>query len=921
VRSWPAELSYDTYEVGHLLDPKRRNVIAVLVLHFGVTNFYYLRGRGGLLAQLDFWNKGKHVFATGSDQSWQTSRYIGQDSRSARMSCQHGFSESIDARLWDSRWIEPEFDECGWEAAVELGEPGMAPWFHLQPRDIPYLTEEPKYPVRVVSLSKVKPVSWTTTVDLRNHVQPESTDHANHVGHAGFVATIVRVPERAKVTLGFINSRFNFGPCSLNGVWYMPDRFYGDPPHKFLDVELNPGDNFFMMDVTGNDHGDGFHMGIDCGIPFELVSPWSQHPDDSPFVTLGPFAVIEHIDHQRQEDPTAKYRAISDAVKQGKPLDLQASSGDPALRAYIEAHSLASASDLERFRDWIRPIPNRLVSREDVFAKCVWKRESVPQPVPMSLQNAVIAHSVPATVPVFEDGDTEWIVDFGVELSGYITFEVEAAEGTVLDFYGFEYMHEDWRQDTHRLDHTLRYVCRGGRQTYASPIRRGFRYLMVTVRNAARPVRFYHVHILQSNYPVAEIGRFHCSDPLLNDIWQISKHTTRLCMEDTFVDCPAYEQTFWVGDSRNEALVNYYVFGAIDIVRRCMRLVPGSKFMTPLYVNQVPSGWNSVIPNWTFFWAIACAEYYWHTGDRDFAEEMWPHVKYTLDHYLRHVDGRGLLYMKAWNFLDWAPIDQPRDGVVSHQNMFLAKALREAAALAEAAGDSEGAENYRETSGKLREAINNNLWSEERSAYLDCIHADGRPSDKFSMQTQVVAHLCDIAQGSRLERIESYLLSPPADFVQLGSAFMSFFYYESLAKIGQYEAILDDIRRNYGVMIEFESSTCWEAYPKSLPPNPKKLTRSHCHAWSAAPGYFLGAHILGVRSGAPGWRKVIIEPHPAGLAWARGAVPLPDQGWVEVSWKVQENTIYLRMSAPAEHEIEVRSPEGYRVVVERQNMI
>jgi hypothetical protein len=46
-------------------------------------------------------------------------------------------------------------------------------------------------------------------------------------------------------------------------------------------------------------------------------------------------------------------------------------------------------------------------------------------------------------------------------------------------------------------------------------------------------------------------------------------------MEDTFVDCPAYEQVFWVGDSRNEALVNYYVFGALDIVKRCLRLVPG----------------------------------------------------------------------------------------------------------------------------------------------------------------------------------------------------------------------------------------------------------------------------------------------------------------------------------------------------------
>ncbi len=77
-------------------------------------------------------------------------------------------------------------------------------------------------------------------------------------------------------------------------------------------------------------------------------------------------------------------------------------------------------------------------------------------------------------------------------------------------------------------------------------------------------------------------------------------------MEDTFVDCPAFEQVFWVGDSRNEALVSNYLYGVNDIVKRCLRLVPGSKDQTPLYADQVPSGWSSVIPNWTFFWAIAC---------------------------------------------------------------------------------------------------------------------------------------------------------------------------------------------------------------------------------------------------------------------------------------------------------------------------
>src|SRR5690606_559826 len=150
-------------------------------------------------------------------------------------------------------------------------------------------------------------------------------------------------------------------------------------------------------------------------------------------------------------------------------------------------------------------------------------------------------------------------------------------------------------------------------------IRRGLRYVMVTVRNAIRPVKFYGIRMLQSNYPVAEIGRFHSSDALLNEVWEISKHTTQLCLEDTFVDCPAYEQVFWVGDSRNEALVHYYLFGDPAIVKRCLRLVPSSKVQTPLYVDQVPSGWNSVIPNWTFFWAIACYEYYEQTGDVAFA--------------------------------------------------------------------------------------------------------------------------------------------------------------------------------------------------------------------------------------------------------------------------------------------------------------
>ncbi|WP_256761897.1 family 78 glycoside hydrolase catalytic domain [Cohnella sp. WQ 127256] len=893
VRSWPFEQAYDTYEVGHLLKVGEENTIAVLVLHFGLSTFYYIRGRGGLLAELND-AEGNVIVAT--DETWLNSRHLGQHPRAPRMSIQQGFSEYVDARAWDSSWMKLDYNDVGWSNAIVLGPVGIAPWTSLKPRDIPMLTDETVYPVRVESLAKVRSFHLTTAIDIRNALNDGSEDHANGIQLTGFVVTSIRTACAGSATLGFLQSGGCFRALSLNGEEIPHDHIYGTTPERYVDVNLNEGDNLLVIDVSGGFHTGKLQIGIygDQSGDLSFVAPLEQlvNHSESTFYRIGPFDSVIPIDHQPNRELIWDH-----------PV-------------YVELlGTLKQPEDLERFADWISPIDPKYVSEADVFALSVWRNENVKFAVPAQLQNAIIPNNEAGLVPLFDGYDTEVLFDLGKEYSGYLSFEVEAEAGTVLDWYGFEYMSGEYRQDTFDLDHTLRYVCHEGRQVYETPIRRGFRYLALTVRGATLPVRIYGLTFIQSNYPMAEVGRFECSDALLNDIWEISRHTTKLCMEDTFIDCPAYEQTFWVGDSRNEALVSNYLFGVQDILKRCLRLVPGSKHQSPLYVNQVPSGWSSVIPNWTFFWAIACAEYYEQTGDEAFAVEMYDPIRYTLEHYLLKIDERGLFNVKGWNLLDWSPIDQPNDGVVAHQNMFLVQTLRVAAQMGTIAKAEVGVAKFEEAANHLAHAINEQLWDGEKQAFIDCIHVDGRRSDSVSIHSQVVASLTGVVQGERKMIIDAYLVQPPEHFVQIGSPFMSFFYYEALAKLGEVRLILDDIRHHYGTMIRNGATTCWEQYPNFIEnrANPDMLTRSHCHAWSSAPAYFLGREVLGVKSLTTGWTEVEIAPAPSGLTWAKGSVPHPAGGRIDVSWTLDESnqTIQLNVSYPEGMIARIRLPEGY----------
>jgi alpha-L-rhamnosidase len=864
VRGWAWHWHYDTYDVGHLLRPGA-NVIAVLVLHYGVSTFQYVRERGGLLAQMDITTATGSRFTVATDRTWRGTMHPGYDRSSVRISCQQGFAELADSRALGDEWMLPGYRDTGWQRLTEIGPVGTKPWPRLAPRDIPPLTEEPVYPVRLLRTRVVKPVHHHFGFHLKPTLLPDD-DTQNPRIIPGCGATVLVAPRATRAVLYDTDPAFS--PANkrvfLNGkplAWTGVTAF--DTCGRCAEVHLAKGDNLLVWDFHTTDYFN-FYLRFSLDIPFEPVlrAPFHTRTSGVRFATFGP---IEPKD-------AALYDRITAAQ---------------------------SEEDLAPFTSYLRALAPADAIATDVFALTTQVQTVSEQPRLEDPESFLSANDAATIVYPAKTGDVELLVDFGREIVGFLEFDLEAEPGVTLDLNCFESIQDGVVDFTWGINNVLRYVSRGGRRTYHSLVRRGFRYALLVLRfpsGTRRPARLHTVRCLLNTYPYIARGTFTCSDALLNRIWEMGAYTTRLCSEDTYVDCPAYEQAFWVGDARNESLVNHVAFGGYELTRRCLLLAAESIRRRKVVESQVPSGWENILLTWSLLWVLACEEYTAATGDERFLHAVYPWVRKQNDHLERFVTSDDLLSIHAWHLLDWAGLDTPDDArYVTHLNAWFAESLRRSARMARLRGEDADARRWETLAARVAAGINAHLWDDGRKAYRDCIRADGTPSPVFSQQTNTVVYLCDCATPERKDIIAGYIADAPRGFIEAGSPFMLFFSFEALARLARHEDILAMIRRTWGMMLERGATTCWETLPGFEPNN--RWTRSHCHAWSAAPTYFLSTYQLGVTVAEPGARSVRIAPQPAGLSWACGSVPTL-RGPVHVDWRRPLGAFSIRVSLP-----------------------
>jgi hypothetical protein len=422
------------------------------------------------------------------------------------------------------------------------------------------------------------------------------------------------------------------------------------------------------------------------------------------------------------------------------------------------------------------------------------------------------------------------------------------------------------------------------------------RYIELLVQVGEQPLTLSQFELYETRYPLEMESLFHSSDPRLEEIMPLMVRGIQMCSNETFFDCPYYEELQYAGDSRLECLVTYCMTRDDRLPRKALRMFDASRLASGLTQSRYPSRVMQIIAPFALWWVMMVRDYAYWKDDFSFVRGLLPGVRATLEGFERFIGADGLLYgPEGWNTLDWVPewsqdAGVPPDGhngASGPLNWQLVYALLQGADLEEHLGDSWLARFFRQTAARLAQAVSGAFWDPVRGLFADDLaHAH------FSEHAQCMALLSETLHPGLLnpqqkKLVERGLLTDSG--LSRATIYFNHYLFETYRALGRVDKLFDRLSLwNDLLALGFKT-------PVEMP----EPSRSDCHGWGSHPLYHYFATILGIRPGDVGFRKVNITPQLGPLESAQGRLVHPGGGEILAAFKRQEDHLICRVRLPA----------------------
>lgn len=427
------------------------------------------------------------------------------------------------------------------------------------------------------------------------------------------------------------------------------------------------------------------------------------------------------------------------------------------------------------------------------------------------------------------------------------------------------------------------FISDGGDRQFQPLWIRVFRYVKLTIETKDEPLKIKDFYNIYTAYPFEQKATFSSNNKSLKDIWDVSWRTAQLCALETYMDCPYYEQLQYIGDTRIQGLISYYVAGDERLIKNAIRQLYGSMQPMGLTKSNHPAGGIQIIPPFSLKFIDMVHDYHMLGQDSVFVKEFLPGMRFILDWFIGRIESNGILGpLPYWNHIDGGTefINGSPPGISeggsAHMSILLAYAIERAVNIFDHFDYDCDTDKLKNISKSLKE--NTYKWCYDAEKGLISETPD---QNSFSQHTNSFAILTGVFSTLEEKEVAKKIISDTS-LIQT-SLYFDFYVFQALKKVG-FGGDIPGLMKKWEKFLEFGLTTF---------PEHGLNSRSDCHAWSAHPMFDFLNIICGIESTSPGFKSVEIRPQPGILTHVSASVPHP-LGEIKVSFKrnKKDNLIY-----------------------------
>ena len=388
-----------------------------------------------------------------------------------------------------------------------------------------------------------------------------------------------------------------------------------------------------------------------------------------------------------------------------------------------------------------------------------------------------------------------------------------------------------------------------------------------------------HFELIAPWYPVGREGRFVTSDEGLNKIYDICKHTLKICRQSLHLDSTKHQEHLaCTGDYYIESLMTLYCFddfrlSEFDIMRTADWLVDnrGRMFHT----------------TYSLIWVQMLKDVYMITGNKSVLEYSRRALDILLDRFAGYIGDSGVIEMPPdFMFVDWTVID----GYTMHHppkalgqtvlNAFYYEALNRAAEIYGFLGDKEKSAECTEKAKKFYLDFNREFYDENRRLYFDGKNGEyggddpnhlPANSDKryFSKYPNIIVCAYGLTDDdSARDILERIIFDGTMQDIQ---PYFAHYLLKAVRRLGLFGKYGMKIISRWKKVVEDCDKGLAEGW---IAPQPD-YKFDHSHAWGGTPAYNLPSVISGLKILEPGMKKISFTPELWGLDFAEITIPSP----------------------------------------------